>query len=62
MTRKDYEVVAGVLAEAGLEYMLTADEVRAMIGKRLADEFQRDNPHFDRAKFFLASGLTLEWK
>lgn len=57
MTKKDYELIAGVFY--GLNFGAT-DERRAttnMIAERLASALAQANHRFDRAKFLKACGL-----
>lgn len=60
MSRKDYvaiaEVLSGDLATAanpGEAFKVTG------IAKSLADVFKRDNPNFDRQRFYAAVGFNL---
>ena len=47
-SRKDYEVIAGVLNKQGETI------TKAVLLSELADAFEKDNPNFDRDKFFKA--------
>lgn len=55
MTRKDYELIAGVIATA---WHGSAD-TRADLSNRFADELESTNPRFDRDKFLEACGVTI---
>lgn len=55
MTRKDYETVAKILAQ--VRHTIPHLEDRAVINDvvyELADQFQKDQPQFDRQKFLKA--------
>lgn len=54
MTRKDYQLIASVLANFGAEGRPVDD--RDEIAQLLATALQADNPRFDREKFLIASG------
>lgn len=54
MTRKDYILIAKVLANYSAEGGVTIE--RDEIARALADAFSAENPRFDRAKFLSASG------
>jgi hypothetical protein len=59
MTRKDYELIASVIARrvdsAGDEF--TELNAITKVGVSLSAEFQRQNPRFDRERFLKACGL-----
>lgn len=64
MTRKDYVLIAAVLAEAGPPPM-QSDEFRAgaafardYAAHKLAAMLARDNPRFNRARFLAACGVA----
>jgi hypothetical protein len=66
MTRKDYEAVAGVLArqrKIGESFDPIAraqrDALLYVLTSTLADLFARDNPRFDRQKFYAATGVQV---
>lgn len=62
MTRKHFEAVAEVLAAEhaiGGETPFAQSHIRN-ITLSLADVFSRENPRFDRPRFFVAAGLTEE--
>ena len=57
MTRKDYELIAGVFA--GIAEIVDINEtIGADIAERLADEFEAENPRFNRARFLSACGVA----
>ncbi len=57
MTKKDYELVARVLRNHIALVAPSADGTDALtdVAETLADEFERDNPRFDRACFLKAA-------
>lgn len=66
MSRKHYIETARIIADEVedalvTEHMRTLQIVRAetaaVIAVRLADMFKRDNPHFDRQRFYFACAL-----
>ena len=57
MTRKDYELIAGVFA--GFAQITDINEtIGADIAESLADEFEAENPRFNRARFLKACGVS----
>jgi hypothetical protein len=57
MTRKDYELIAGVFA--GIAEIIDINEtVGADIAQRLADALEEENPRFNRARFLSACGVA----
>jgi len=56
MTKKDYELVAGVLAKAARTF--GARGAVTSIAVDLADEFSAARPEFNRDRFLAASGVT----
>jgi hypothetical protein len=54
MTRKDYVMIADVLAVA---WWASSDQ-RNHIAHDLADALEADNPRFDRARFLTACGVN----
>lgn len=62
MTRKDFQMIAGVLADVGSVFVNTgsdeADEVLAVIVDAFADALAGTNPAFDRARFLSACGVS----
>lgn len=54
MTRKDYVLIAGAIADR----MRDADHTQTLtidaVASRIADALQRDNPRFDRGRFMAA--------
>jgi len=61
MTRKDYQLIASVLANFTGD---TGDVVdRDLVAYDLAKALAADNPRFDREKFLVASGVfASEWR
>jgi len=60
MTRKDYQLIAGVFNEA---LQTTQDDPKAVKAIRLtamflSSDLERDNPRFDRARFLTACGVN----
>lgn len=51
MTKKDYELIAGVFARTAW------DDIAKSMAVNLAIELEKDNPRFDRAKFLTACGV-----
>lgn len=56
MTRKDYELIAGVFASFA-EIVDLSETIGADIARRLADELAEENPRFNSARFLSACGL-----
>jgi hypothetical protein len=65
MTRKDYQLIAGVIADTadmakilgGLD-MESANRVIALMAQRLASSLEMENSDFDRKKFLTACGVN----
>lgn len=55
MTRKDYQLLASVLANFAADGAATDD--RDAIAYDLADALAADNPRFDRDRFLIAAGV-----
>lgn len=55
MTRKDYELIAKVLANFGADNRPVDD--RDDIANDLADALAADNPRFNRERFLIAAGV-----
>ena len=55
MTRKDYQLIATVLKNFGLDDYPVDD--RDTIAYNLADALAADNPRFDRDRFLVAAGV-----
>lgn len=51
MSRKDYELIAGVISNS---QGLTRGGIMDTLAERFADELAKENPRFDRAKFLKA--------
>lgn len=61
MTRKDYELIANVIASVNnfhLKGHIEADQIVPEIAKGLASELKVDNGRFDRDRFLTACGVT----
>lgn len=56
MTRKDYELIAGVFADFA-EVCELSETIGADIARQLATVFIFDNPRFDHRRFLKACGL-----
>lgn len=60
MTGKDYEMLAALICRR-LDASWNTDPVAAMavesLGIELADELERDNPNFNRVRFFKACNI-----
>jgi hypothetical protein len=54
MTRKDYKLIAEVIAVS----WFGSAELKADLVNNLADEFALDNPRFDKARFLKACGVN----
>lgn len=69
MTKQDYQMVAGVLNQRRDRFLTDATQNISYAGRRmlesyadgiertaeaLADEFERENPRFDRSRFMIA--------
>jgi uncharacterized membrane protein YjgN (DUF898 family) len=54
MTRKDYNLIAEVIANS---QGLTRVGIINTVAERMADALQADNPRFDRARFLTACGV-----
>jgi hypothetical protein len=63
MTKKDYVLIAALLAEIRSRYgplpnkSVSAARVLADVTTGIADILARDNPRFNRTRFFEACGL-----
>lgn len=55
MTRKDYKLIAAVLADFGAEGVPVDD--RDAIANKLATALQLDNPRFNSEQFLVAAGV-----
>jgi hypothetical protein len=54
MTRKDYVMIAEVIATS----WHTSAETKREIAQNFADALETDNPRFDRARFLEACGVN----
>ena len=59
LSRKYYVMIARVLAShiSGVNHIRDGKVV--LIARSLADEFEKDNPRFDRAEFYAAVGVPM---
>jgi hypothetical protein len=60
MTKKDYVLIADILAFANdsvASGQLSSADIVPFIAKRFAVTAEGDNPRFDRARFFNACGV-----
>ena len=60
MTRKDYELIAGVISMTAREFRGVEDGTNACrdIATFLASRLENDNPRFDRDRFLKACGVA----
>lgn len=65
MSRKHYRALAQAIRDArpyaspiGRPEIQAANDVVDNVARNLADECKRDNPRFDRVKFFAACGVS----
>ena len=54
MTRKDYVLIAEVIATS----WHTSTDTKRTIALNMADALQNDNPRFDRERFLVACGVN----
>jgi hypothetical protein len=54
MTRKDYKLIAEVIAVS----WFGSAELRADLVNNLADKLEQDNPRFNRSRFLTACGVN----
>jgi hypothetical protein len=57
MTRKDYKLIAEVIAVSWFGSAELGAKLKADLVSNLADKLQQDNPRFDRERFLTACGL-----
>ena len=60
MTKKDYELIAGVIAQNQADFV-EGEDGHALLGilsHQLANELQGDNPRFNRSTFLKACGVS----
>jgi hypothetical protein len=55
MTKKDFELIAKVVARSTIG---KGQEARTGIANAFADELEEINPRFDRARFLTACGVN----
>ena len=58
MTRKDYELIAGVFANFS-KVCEIEETIGANIARELATELEIENPRFNRARFLSACGVKM---
>lgn len=56
-SKQTYELIAFKIAAQTDYKKATGPEVLAWLARSLADEFERDNPRFNREKFLSAAGV-----
>lgn len=59
MTRKDFQAVTDIIrsfSKGAINYDLEGRHVLERITEEMADLFQKDNPRFDKEKFYEACG------
>lgn len=54
MSKRDYVMVARILASTDLPH-----STRLELARKFAEEFESDNPRFDHARFYIASGIAV---
>lgn len=65
MTRKDYDMLASAIRETsslvipGGPHRMHADSALVNLANRLSDQFEEENPRFDRARFLEACGFPM---
>lgn len=57
MHRKQYQLIADVIARNEFSHLPSGNNAIVSLANSLADEFEKDNPRFDRARFLTACGL-----
>jgi hypothetical protein len=60
MTRKDYQLIAGIIAENQKQFAEgeEGNSLLFILSHQFASELQADNPRFDRARFLKACGVN----
>lgn len=62
MTRKDFELIAGVIQDQRDHRAATVDDQKSVldaVAKRLADKLSTTNPNFNRDRFLRAAGVEV---
>ena len=59
MTRKDYELIASVLADLNADFNNGGDDTISLqlVATELAETLAAENPRFDRERFLIAAGV-----
>lgn len=59
MTRKDFELIAKVLADLNSDFNNGDDDTvsLSLVATELADALKAENPRFDRERFLIAAGV-----
>lgn len=58
MSRKDFEVIAGVINTLRVQEQLLGNITAQNVAIQFAGELKETNPRFDAVKFFSAAGFT----
>jgi hypothetical protein len=60
MTKKDYELIAGVMANLSADFNNDGEDTvsLSLVAQELADVLSTTNPRFDRARFLSACGVN----
>jgi len=60
MTKKDYELIAGVIAQNQAQFIQGEDghALLKILAQQLANELESDNPRFNRLTFLKACGVS----
>ena len=60
MTKKDYELIAGVMARLSADFNNGGEDTvsLSLVAQELADVLSTTNPRFDRARFLSACGVN----
>jgi hypothetical protein len=60
MTKKDYELIAGVMARLSADFTNGGEDTvsLSLVAQELADVLDTTNPRFDRARFLTACGVN----
>lgn len=61
LTRKDYRTLAGIINAARWRWQADDKACEAVdaIATRLADQYERENPRFNRERFLSACGMEI---
>jgi hypothetical protein len=60
MTKKDYELIAGIIAQNQADFFEGEDghSLLKILSHQLANELATDNPRFNRSTFLKACGVS----